>query len=121
MAQLTVTSSYPGGVLPALLVMGLGFGMIFAPAVNTATAGVPREDCGVASALANTMQQVGGPACSERFRTLWARQDVKHQAASTSLFNHPQVGPLALNYERLLIPGPARPRTRTRPGLERGR
>ena len=23
----------------------------------------------------------------------------------TSLFNHPQVGPLALNYEKLLIPG----------------
>jgi EmrB/QacA subfamily drug resistance transporter len=60
LAQLTVTSSYPGGVLPALLVMGLGFGMIFAPAVNTATAGVPRADSGVASALVNTMQQVGG-------------------------------------------------------------
>src|SRR6202042_904022 len=60
LAQLTVTSSYPGGVLPALLVMGLGFSMIFAPAVNTATAGVPREDSGVASALVNTMQQVGG-------------------------------------------------------------
>ncbi len=42
---------------------------------------------------------------SERFRTLWARQDVKHRTTGTSLFNHPQVGPLALNYERLLIPG----------------
>ena len=60
LAQLTVTSSYLGGVLPALLIMGLGFGVIFAPAVNTATAGVPRQDSGVASALVNTMQQVGG-------------------------------------------------------------
>ena len=60
LAQLTVTSSYLGGVLPALLIMGLGFGMIFAPAINTATAGVPRQDSGVASALVNTMQQVGG-------------------------------------------------------------
>jgi hypothetical protein len=34
--------------------------MIFAPAINTATAGVPRQDSGVASALVNTMQQVGG-------------------------------------------------------------
>jgi transcriptional regulator with XRE-family HTH domain len=42
---------------------------------------------------------------SERFRTLWARQDVRHRATGTSLFNHPQVGPLELNYERLLIPG----------------
>jgi transcriptional regulator with XRE-family HTH domain len=42
---------------------------------------------------------------SERFRTLWARQDVKHKTTGTSLFNHPQVGPLELNYEKLLIPG----------------
>ena len=60
LTQLTVTSSYAGGVLPALLILGLGFGMIFAPAINTATAGVRRQDSGVASALVNTMQQVGG-------------------------------------------------------------
>ena len=60
LTQLTVTSSYAGGVLPALLILGLGFGMIFAPAINTATAGVARQDSGVASALVNTMQQVGG-------------------------------------------------------------
>src|SRR6202044_3672217 len=60
LAQLTVTSSYVGVVLPALIIMGLGFGLIFASGVNSATAGVPREDSGVASALVNTMQQVGG-------------------------------------------------------------
>jgi len=60
LAQLTVTSGYPADILPALVAMGLGFGMIFAPAINTATTGVPREDSGVASALVNTMQQVGG-------------------------------------------------------------
>ena len=42
---------------------------------------------------------------SERFRTLWARQDVKHKTTGTSLFNHPQVGPLELNYEKLFIAG----------------
>jgi transcriptional regulator with XRE-family HTH domain len=42
---------------------------------------------------------------SERFRTLWARQDVRHKTTGTSLFNHPQVGPLELSYEQLLIPG----------------
>src|SRR6201996_3705573 len=42
---------------------------------------------------------------SERFCTLWARQDVRHKSTGTSLFNHPQVGPLELNYEKLLIPG----------------
>jgi hypothetical protein len=34
--------------------------MIISPAINTATAGVQRQDSGVASALVNTMQQVGG-------------------------------------------------------------
>jgi hypothetical protein len=48
LTQLTVTSSYAVSVLPALAVMGLGFGMIFSPAINTATAGVARRDSGVA-------------------------------------------------------------------------
>src|ERR1039457_986878 len=60
LTQLTVTSSYATGVLPALLILCLGFGMIISPAINTATAGVQRQDSGVASALVNTMQQVGG-------------------------------------------------------------
>ncbi|MEV5084021.1 MULTISPECIES: helix-turn-helix transcriptional regulator [unclassified Streptomyces] len=42
---------------------------------------------------------------SERFRKLWARQDVKHKTTGTSLLQHPQVGALELYYEKLLIPG----------------
>ncbi len=42
---------------------------------------------------------------SERFRRLWARQDVKHKATGTSLLRHPQVGEMQLHYEKLLIPG----------------
>ncbi len=60
LTQVSVTSSYVSGVLPALLILGVGFGMIFAPAINTATTGVRQADSGVASALVNTMQQVGG-------------------------------------------------------------
>jgi EmrB/QacA subfamily drug resistance transporter len=70
LTQLTVTSSYVSAVLPALLIMGLGFGMIFAPAINTATAGVAREDSGVASALVNTMQQVGGSIGTSALSTI---------------------------------------------------
>jgi hypothetical protein len=60
LTQLTVTSSYAAVILPAEIVLGLGFGIIFAVTINTATAGVRRQDAGVASALVNTMQQVGG-------------------------------------------------------------
>jgi transcriptional regulator with XRE-family HTH domain len=42
---------------------------------------------------------------SERFRKLWARQDVKHKSSGTSTLQHPQVGPLELRYEKFLVPG----------------
>jgi len=70
LTRLTATSSYLSGVLPALLVMGGAFGLIFAPAINTATAGVQREDSGVASALVNTMQQVGGSIGTSALSTI---------------------------------------------------
>jgi EmrB/QacA subfamily drug resistance transporter len=70
LTQITVTARYASAVLPALLVLGLGFGMIFAPAINTATAGVARQDSGVASALVNTMQQVGGSIGTSALSTI---------------------------------------------------
>jgi EmrB/QacA subfamily drug resistance transporter len=60
LAQLSPSSSYAGHVLPALLVMGVGMGNIFAPAIACATYGVGPRDSGVASAMVNTVQQVGG-------------------------------------------------------------
>jgi EmrB/QacA subfamily drug resistance transporter len=88
LTQLSVTSSYAGGVLPALLIMGLGFGMIFSPAINTATAGVQRQDSGVASALVNTMQQVGGSIGVSALSTIALTATASYLAA------HP-TGPLA--------------------------
>jgi uncharacterized membrane protein YebE (DUF533 family) len=38
----------------------VGFGTVLAPTLNLATAGIEDGHSGVASALANTMQQVGG-------------------------------------------------------------
>jgi EmrB/QacA subfamily drug resistance transporter len=88
LVQLTMTSSYAGGVLPALLIMGLGFGTVFAPAINTATAGVPARDSGVASALVNTMQQVGGSIGISVLSTIAA-------SATTSYLAAHHTGPLA--------------------------
>ncbi|MGZ6668967.1 MAG: MmyB family transcriptional regulator, partial [Solirubrobacteraceae bacterium] len=41
---------------------------------------------------------------SERFRELWARHDVRPKRSGTTQIEHPQVGPLELNYEKLPIP-----------------
>jgi EmrB/QacA subfamily drug resistance transporter len=59
-AQLETTSSYAGHVLPGLIVLGIGMGNIFATGISSATYGVAPTDAGVASAMVNTMQQVGG-------------------------------------------------------------
>jgi hypothetical protein len=65
-------SSYATHVLPALIVMGLGFGLIFAPAISSATLGVDPADAGVASAMVNTMQQIGGSIGTALLSTLAA-------------------------------------------------
>ncbi|GIF20381.1 EmrB/QacA subfamily drug resistance transporter [Actinoplanes tereljensis] len=60
MTRLDLDSTYASGVLPGLLVIGLGLGLVFAPTQNAATSGVEHADAGVASAMVNTMQQIGG-------------------------------------------------------------
>ena len=47
LAQIGVHSTYAGHILPALLIIGLGLGLIFAPSINTATLGVSQDDAGV--------------------------------------------------------------------------
>jgi EmrB/QacA subfamily drug resistance transporter len=47
-------------ILPSLLLIGGGNGAAFVSMTSLAVAGVPRQDTGVASALLNASQQVGG-------------------------------------------------------------
>jgi transcriptional regulator with XRE-family HTH domain len=41
---------------------------------------------------------------SDAFRRLWARHDVKSKTFGVKCFEHPQVGPLELDYESLKLP-----------------
>ena len=52
-------SSYAGDILPALLIMGAGLGLVFSTVMNNATLGVQTADAGVASATVSAAQQVG--------------------------------------------------------------
>ena len=65
-------STYAGHVLPGLLVIGAGMGCIFAPAFGTATLGVQGTEAGVASAMVNTSQQVGGSIGTALLSTIFA-------------------------------------------------
>jgi EmrB/QacA subfamily drug resistance transporter len=71
-AQLTVTSSYTGHVLPGLVIVGAGLGLVFGTAFNTATYGALPADAGVASAMVNVGQQVGGAVGTAMLNTLAA-------------------------------------------------
>jgi EmrB/QacA subfamily drug resistance transporter len=80
--RLTPGGSYVSHVLPGLLIIGLGMGCIFAPAFGTATLGVDRTEAGVASAMVNTSQQVGGSVGTALLSTLFA------SAASSYVADH---------------------------------
>ena len=53
-------SSYAGQILPGLILMATGMGLAFVAFTSAALAGVPKEHSGVASALLNASQQIGG-------------------------------------------------------------
>jgi EmrB/QacA subfamily drug resistance transporter len=70
--QLSLHTSYPGQILPALVLTGIGLGLVFGCAISAATYGTDRADAGVASALVNTNQQVGGSIGTALLNTLAA-------------------------------------------------
>jgi EmrB/QacA subfamily drug resistance transporter len=72
LAQIKVDSSYAAVLLPGLVLMGLGMGTAFMPAMSLSAHGVRPEDAGVASAMVNTSQQVGGSIGTALLNTLAA-------------------------------------------------
>ncbi|QPL94655.1 MFS transporter [Streptomyces clavuligerus] len=72
LTQLDLDSSYTTVVLPAQLLLGLGMGTAFMPAMSLSTFGVDPADSGVASAMVNTSQQVGGAIGTALLNTIAA-------------------------------------------------
>lgn len=60
LTRLTPDSTYLGLLLPALLVFGVGSGLLMAPVMSSGTRTENPSDAGAASALIRTSQQVGG-------------------------------------------------------------
>jgi EmrB/QacA subfamily drug resistance transporter len=58
-SRITITSSYMDIIGPLILI-ALGMGFMFVPLTLIAVSGVKPHEAGLASALLNTMQQVGG-------------------------------------------------------------
>ena len=80
-------SSYWALVFPAMVIMSVGLAGVFIPAASTSLVGVGSHDAGVASAVLNTSQQIGGSLGTALLNTIFA-------GAVTAYFtDHPPSSP----------------------------
>ena len=86
LTRITPDTSYAGYVLPSLLIMSSGMALVFIPLTSTSLHGVSNHDTGVASAMINTSQQVGGSLGTALLNTVAAT------AATTYVVANKEVG-----------------------------
>jgi len=60
LSRITPTSHYTTAILPSLIIMSSGLALFFIPSASTGLHGAGEHDAGVASAVLNTSQQIGG-------------------------------------------------------------
>lgn len=72
LTQITPEAAYVTAVLPPMVVISVGMAGVFIPASSTALVGVGGHDAGIASAVLNTSQQVGGSLGLALLNTLYA-------------------------------------------------
>ncbi|MFD6392971.1 MFS transporter [Nocardia sp. NPDC060259] len=89
LTQIGLDTGYATHILPALVLLGLGLGGAMSVAFQGSTAGVDHEDAGVASAMVNTSQQVGGSIGTALLSTIAASAMTDYVAAH-------QPGPLTM-------------------------
>jgi len=81
LTRIGVHSGYAADVLAPLLLTAAGLGFVLSPSMNTGTAGVAAADAGVASAVVNTGQQVGGSIGTSLLNTMAASAAAGYLAA----------------------------------------
>ena len=69
---ITDTSSWLTVVLPGELLLSVGLALVFVPLSSLSLKGIGEQDAGVASAVLNTSQQVGGSLGSALLNTFYA-------------------------------------------------
>ncbi len=91
LTQLSIDTSYAGVILPGQLLLGLGMGTAFMPAMSLATHGVEARDSGVASAMVNTSQQVGGAIGTALLNTIAASATTAYVADRAAGASNPRL------------------------------
>ena len=85
LSRITPETSYTTHVLPSLLIMSSGMALVFIPLTSTSLHGVSSHDTGVASAMLNTSQQIGGSLGTALLNTVAATATTTFAAANTQL------------------------------------
>jgi EmrB/QacA subfamily drug resistance transporter len=84
LSRITPDGPYLLEVLPGLLVLGVGMGMLFVPLQNVALSGIAPHDAGAASATANAAMQIGGSLGLSIFTTVYVTASGHATGASSS-------------------------------------
>jgi EmrB/QacA subfamily drug resistance transporter len=96
LTQLKVDSSYALLILPCMILLGVGLGVGFITAMHLATHGVEPRDAGVASAMVNTSQQIGGSIGTALLNTIAAGSTAAY-LAGRAIGNDTHAAPRILN------------------------
>ncbi|MFE7060006.1 MFS transporter [Streptomyces californicus] len=91
LTQLDLGTSYAAVILPGMLLLGLGMGTAFMPAMSLATHGIEPRDAGVASAMVNTSQQVGGAIGTALLNTIAASATTAYVADHAARATDPRL------------------------------
>lgn len=83
LTRIGLDTGYTTHILPGLILLGLGLGGAMSTAFQSATSGVGHDDAGVASAMINTSQQVGGSIGTALLSTIAASASSDYLAART--------------------------------------
>ena len=82
LTRIGVSFDYAGDILPALVVIGVGLGLVISTSISNATLGVEPNDAGVASATVNASQQIGGSLGTSLLSTIAASAATRYLAGT---------------------------------------
>lgn len=90
LTRITPTSSYLTHLLPSMVIISSGMALVFIPLTSTSLHNVGNHDAGVASAMVNTSQQIGGSLGTALLNTIAAT------ATANFIKSHQALGQAAL-------------------------
>jgi EmrB/QacA subfamily drug resistance transporter len=85
LTRITPETAYATHVLPSLFIMSSGMALVFIPLTSTSLHAVSTHDTGVASAMLNTSQQIGGSLGTALLNTIAATATTSYIAANGAL------------------------------------